>query len=95
VPHRFVLATSWAQSLGDLADELEAGNFLADKKHRFGSFLVKKRRTAPLYTQWWEAEILIEGIPRGEHLVHGPRLSACSVAAPQGSPGGRLPPHSL
>jgi hypothetical protein len=46
-----VLATSWAQFLGELADELEAGNFLAGKKHQFGSCLLTKTRTAPLYTQ--------------------------------------------
>jgi cell wall assembly regulator SMI1 len=66
-PHKYVLATSWAQFLGDLADELEAGNFLADKKHRFGSFLLKKPRTAPLYTQYraWAKAKLPRDFQRG------------------------------
>jgi cell wall assembly regulator SMI1 len=49
---KFVLAPSWAQFLEDLADELEAGNFVIDPEHGYGSFLLKCPRIGPLYTQY-------------------------------------------
>ena len=49
---KFVLATSWGRFLEDFADELEAGNFVIDKKNKYGSFLLKKPKKQPLYTQY-------------------------------------------
>jgi cell wall assembly regulator SMI1 len=49
---KFVLATSWGRFLEDFADELEAGNFVIDKKHRYVSLLLKKPKKQPLYTQY-------------------------------------------
>ena len=39
---KYVLATSWGRFLEDFADELEAGNFVLDAKHKFGSFLFEE-----------------------------------------------------
>lgn len=49
---KYVLAASWAHFLEDFADELEAGNFVIDSEHEYGSFLLKRPRTEPLYTQY-------------------------------------------
>lgn len=57
---KHVLATSWAQFLEDVADELEAGNFVIDMGRKYKDFCMKEPRTGRIYQNleaWSEAKV--------------------------------------